>query len=432
MRTDISRGRLAVLLAAAVLVGALVFLRVATGSFHDAWTALRVPAMTSSFADLRSVTQALDCVQAGINPFATNDCDLWGRPFNYPSIWLRLGSLGVTSASTDVIGCMFFVLFWLALFLMQTSKTTIGALFVFATVMSPPALLGLERGNIDVLIFSILIISLYSISMRPGVSGLLLNCVTISILGILKIYPVAAATQLLHRKWGLPIAALATAIVATGLLSFDGLEGLRLIARHTPQTIDLSYGALPVFLWAKNHHFLGDSLSPDMLRLLAAATGLTVGIIAFGASVLLPSITTRLPALDASTVSGAIAIACTSIFCFSFLLGSNYDYRLIFLIGAVPMIIDRYEASGLWSNFAPIATIVVYLWVSKFSGHFFIPFELLGWLIFAAGCACIGQFMFCFGARRRQHVDAASEPDRRDGSRENGLTMQGLWGRRQS
>ena len=47
-----------------------------------------------------------------------------------------------------------------------------------------------------------------------------------------------------------------------------------------------------------------------------------------------------LPPLDFDRARGAIAIAALTIFCFTFIQGASYDYRLLFLMGALAYLIE--------------------------------------------------------------------------------------------
>src|SRR4051812_33626195 len=76
------------------------------GGLVAAWHMIKVPALSPSFADTRTITGPIDCVLAGTDPYSST-CQPWGQHYNYPIIWLDLRYLGITSRSTDLLGCLF-------------------------------------------------------------------------------------------------------------------------------------------------------------------------------------------------------------------------------------------------------------------------------------------------------------------------------------
>ena len=77
---------------------------------------------------------------------------------------------------------------------------------------------------------------------------------------------------------------------------------------------------------------------------------------------------------------GAIAI-----FCFSFLLGSNFDYRLIFLLGVQCYLLEFHDQSRTWISLIAPGVLCMFLWMSRVSSRMIIPFELFDWGLFVVG-----------------------------------------------
>src|SRR5215467_8865701 len=68
----------------------LVLLAVGTsikGNTVDAWRMLHIPSMPYAFADTRTVTDSIDCVLNGTDPFVVPKCQPGGLLYNYPRIW---------------------------------------------------------------------------------------------------------------------------------------------------------------------------------------------------------------------------------------------------------------------------------------------------------------------------------------------------------
>ena len=71
----------------------------------DVWPRLGVPSGPSLFFDTRNLTAALECRRLGFDPLVESPCDPWGRPLNYPRVWLALRWLGLNQSHTTVLVC---------------------------------------------------------------------------------------------------------------------------------------------------------------------------------------------------------------------------------------------------------------------------------------------------------------------------------------
>ena len=67
-----------------------------------------------------------------------------------------------------------------------------SGILAFAAVLSPPILFGVERGNIDVLMFVASTMLFYLLAKQNNLRATLLLCGGIVFLSVLKIYPMAA------------------------------------------------------------------------------------------------------------------------------------------------------------------------------------------------------------------------------------------------
>jgi hypothetical protein len=104
-----------------------------------------------------------------------------------------------------------------------------------------------------------------------------------------------------------------------------------------------------------------------------------------------------LPRLHSDHARGAIAIACLSIFCFAFAAGSNYDYRLIYLVGALAYLVEDIN-KGISLRSVPAAILILTLlwkpfWLSLVG-------ELSDGLVFMMASAWLGNSLY------RGHAEA--------------------------
>ncbi len=150
------------------------------------------------FADSYAVLAANDAVARGMDPYAQNPLDLFGRPHVYPHGWLWLGKLGLTRADNQVVG-----LVWVGVFLglalhWLRPQSWRDVLRAMAVIGSPPLLLAYQRANNDLVIFAILSAVVPCLVARHSAwSWLALPAIAVA--AALKYYPAAAGALLL---WG--------------------------------------------------------------------------------------------------------------------------------------------------------------------------------------------------------------------------------------
>lgn len=150
------------------------------------------------FADSYAVLAASDAASRGMDPYAKNPLDVFGRPHVYPQGWLWVGNLTLTRADNLLVG-----LVWVGLFLglalhWLRPQSWRDALRAMAVLGSPPVLLACQRANNDLVIFAILsIVVPCMVARHPAWSWLALSAIAVA--AGLKYYPAAAGALFL---WG--------------------------------------------------------------------------------------------------------------------------------------------------------------------------------------------------------------------------------------
>ncbi|MDA0349816.1 MAG: hypothetical protein O3C20_20705 [Verrucomicrobia bacterium] len=188
-------------------------------------------------------------------------------------------------------------------------------------------MMALERGNIDLLIFTLCALALYSLNGRYWIA-----CSWILIGMVLKLFPIAGLLFLLRAKpRELLILLSACAAVTMGyvILSYNDLS---IISHATPRSPIFSYGSKVVaFMWRDR----GGLTTVESWRALEVLLFfLVMGSVASGVLIdrLRPTPTqTDNKHLDAFRLGAGIYIG-------TFLLGNNWDYRLVFLLFTFPQL----------------------------------------------------------------------------------------------
>ena len=332
-----TRPRLVVLL---VVVAYFICLALLGGRSH--WGALGVAPGSVAFGDLRSVTSGWECTRNGIDILELNPCDQGQRPANYPRIWMSLSALGLGTDQTVILGLLIAGVFLLAALLIIPSSASLGQALMYSLALcSPAVMLGVERGNVDLLIFAMLALAVALFRRRWGA---LLASTLIVLCAMLKLFPLLAAGVLARA----PRRQAATCLGAV-LAAFLGYalvirHDLAVLWRVTPQPEEFSYGIRLLSEWAAT---AANALAPGASRtfrawdlaLLAAALGLALWTAR--RSDPLPGPTP--PPGRQATVD--LFVAGAGIYLGSYAFTRNFDYRLVFLLFALPQVI-RWSAAG--------------------------------------------------------------------------------------
>lgn len=357
------------------------------GSLFWSWDWLGVPAMPPPrlpFTDTISVTNAIDCLRAGFDPYLTGRCDPWGRLFNYPAVWLQLSRLPISGGSADVLGTSMAAMAMLAMVVVFHSRSRAAFVIIVLALLSPSVVYGFERGNVDVLLYALLTFGLFGTRGLERDAQQAARAALIVGLTVLKIYPVAAAILLLDRTGRGLAFALVTVVAAAAAFTWSSWGHISSILANTPLTSFYSYGAAPLFLDVRDALGIA-GIDAAHLRWIASGAALALGIAAIAAAFIgahsFNSSPSPAPTLARRDFVDDLCLASLAIFCFSFLLGSNFNYRLIFLTGTLPKLIESFEAQRRVSALAAAAIVVALLWAVRLpvaANH------LLQWTVYMA------------------------------------------------
>ncbi len=343
--------------------------------YQMTWWHLRVPALDRTFGDLRTVTHGIDCVHRGIDPYVANPCDPWDRLVNYPPIWLwAFDRLGVGPGITPWLGAAIDLGFvTTAIAFIGRRPLWQGAVYG-AALISPAVMMGIERGNNDYLSFALVAAGL-ALVLRKGCARRLSGTVLLIVALLLKLFPVFSAALVLVRRRSLIAPALALSII--GLLYFVAIrDTLSAIARNTHREVFYSYGAEVLFIGVAKYFHVAGALAWKLPALGAAiAAGLVLGV--YGRN----GFELRDDRWGAGFAAGA------AIFLFSFGVASSFDYRLSFLLLALPQLMDwsaGRDGGRLHRVLATLAvlSILASLWLSFYTLKLHLIDELFNWLSF--------------------------------------------------
>jgi hypothetical protein len=398
MSTDPSRGcsgagqslRGRALLAAALLgYFGIVIWNVRVRGWKPAWDIVRVhQTLTPPFMDLVAVLQGLDRYRSG-TPVAEIQDYAFGNehalPVAYPSIWMWLfAPTGLGESQSVACGIALATVVTAATVLFLGPLNLAEAFFTALLLISPSFMLGIERGNADLIVFLVTLLGLWLLSKRfRGASACAASLIFFA--ALLKLYPIAALVSLLkkERRLGLVVIPAALFAIYCGLI-LPELRRIAALIHPDPQLANAgrgtgSFGCMVAFdrLFYRLHDH-GSLISRSALELTGLATALvSAGIIA--------KVTSRLRAPRlAPDLPGLAFVAGAAIYAFCFLIGNNYDYRLRWLILCVPQAFAWIRQRGPgWRRAAlSVAAALLTAFVTG-KERFQNVAEPLNWLLFA-------------------------------------------------
>lgn len=347
MKEDVGRGSTSRSIALALIPTAMVGITATWATITDSWDFLGVPPGADRIADLRVITVTAICVRNDPNwSLASISCNPLGAThydypanYNYPSIWVRtFAALGLTPSSTQAVALLIIALFTSAVFIVsflsvRGTQPTVTLSALCLALASPPIRLGLERGNIDLIAFTIVVLAgLASIQRRGTLAAILL-----AVASVAKFFPAGASLLLIRDRKRRPLWVFSAVAIAG--LAMEASE-LTLIGQRTPQPIGAAFGASLFFQAAWNRFNLPyASIAPRLLGALAffavLATLYALWLQPAGSGRIQRSTSELVDAFRTDRTAATLVLMGGGPLITSYLLGTNYDYRLVF---AIPLV----------------------------------------------------------------------------------------------
>ncbi len=311
-----------------------------------------------TFFDMRVVIGGCESLRQGFNPLYFNPCDPGQRPLNYPRIWLLLEKTGINRSHTVFLGFSLAVIFYMAVvgLVIEKNPGIFSTVIWILALISPAVLLGVERGNNDLLIFVILAIAV-TLLRQPRTEIRIIAYLVMFLAALLKLYPVLAVISSVREK---PKLCLIIMIVFTaGFLIYAGVtyDDIATLMKTTEHNANISYGSKVIFGLIDQMmtgNMAGFPRWDDRLVVLFSWAAV-VGVILLSFFYLMGK--KSVSHYEGSHISSLRIGA--GIYLGTFLAGQNWDYRLIFLLFVLPQLLE-WKSSGHGGRI-PVITIVLIL-----------------------------------------------------------------------
>ncbi len=301
-----------------------------------------VPAMYPMFADLVTVTYSVDCLNAGCNPFLDSSFDPFHRTYNYPGTLLYIFQfLHLGGSKTFYIALSLISVYLASISFILTPKDLSyrKTIYLMLFLFSPALLLLIERCNIDIIIFLIILLTIklrYSIQISEKFNNLI-QYISLCFATIIKLYPAFALFALIisnpkKSKIWIPLSSMIFLFI---VLLYVIRDQLILVKSNTPQETFASYG--------KNVLFQGlFGRAPWINHTTLAIVLIILGLIA--ARYYFAKVNSSIEYIPkVSSFKHQLFITGASIYIASFIISNNFEYRLVFWLLTLPLLFDYTE-----------------------------------------------------------------------------------------
>ena len=367
--------------------------------YHKFWRKLGVvAAVKNPFIDLAAVLGAFDCDRlTGEVSLTNNSCF---NQISYPSSWSLLTWLGLEQRDTIFLGVLFALIFYV-ITLMIIGRLNYQEAIVYALILcSPPVMLLVERGNVDIVIYSWLGVGLMIIKNSRALIFRLCAYLLIFFWGVIKLFPIFGLAVIIKEKRNLFLflAAIFTTAFITYFLASIG-EMKTISSFHYGLRIWYSFGYKVLFGAVKyilSRLTSGETDIKEKLKYM-----MYIIMILYTMSILTRVLLSKFKifkewlssdfvstdsdkSLDKSRYIDYFRLA-AAIHLGNFLvIGMLYDYKLTFLIFALPQILDWIKQENQLS--LPSSMALVAMVATFYASPFLYPWlvdEMINWLLAA-------------------------------------------------
>lgn len=386
-------GRLSLIVISVLICGWVIF-SFFTGDYYQTWLLWGFPVKPIIFMDFRLIPSAAETFRSGGDPTISNPTNPAGHIFNYPKIWYLLFYTGISQKDTIWICALLILLFFLVIFIFPGKLHIVDSLAMLAVIFSSACMLLYERGNVDLIFFIMCGLAVVLLSNYPGWVVMIL-----SLAAMFKLFPIFGIAIFLQDNKGRFFKFLIVSVLIFVIYLILSFESLAAAWTLTLRGTYLSYGVYVIFdlLHAYFNYYLLKIMSEnqivgfmEILPYFAAA--FTLVLFSFlGAKTKTPFKSDSERNLNAFRVGAAIFVG-------TFLLGNNWDYRLTFLIFAIPQISrwifshntkQRYVALMIYITLLVSCwyTVILKYFLIYTDGEYYLQFEIfdqfMNWSLFA-------------------------------------------------
>ncbi len=294
-------------------------------SLSDVFHGLGVPAMDPHFGDLLGVAAGIEGHDAGIDIRQPNPFDPWHRAYNLPSAWLGMKYLGFNRGTIVPFGFGITALFLGSVWFVLGPLRPLGGVFAGLFLISPVVVTGMERANVDLIVFFVVSVALaFRRRLAFAVPALLFAT-------LLKVYPFGTLIVLFSPPFHRARPWIAGVFAVLALYVLLDWHELRAVAASTPQFPIFSYGLSIFGVWLSYLNVQHPQIAYD----IGVFWGAFFFLLAVALAIKFGPRATPDPECEREHFSFQLG---AGIYLVSFAVGVSNDYRMIFLIFCLPLL----------------------------------------------------------------------------------------------
>lgn len=303
------------------------------------------------FLDIFGVLSASDANAVGINVYRFNPLDVLHRPHDYSSWWLLISHLDISRMNYLAVGSCVSLAFVITVLLIINPRNCKELFIAFICIYSPAVLLGIERANVDLILFCLLALTPALINRNDKI-GLIGSWLLIFLAMGLKYYPVLCFFLVLatSRSNRFKFWYIFSGFAATAVYLIHYLATIMLLS-HTVPTPDylITIGGKLLFI------HLGLQNRPAILLTI---TGFFL-ILACAHLWSRKHHCSGLCSYDSTGLEYFVLGSCVLLFCY--FVTSNYEYREIFFMFLLPFLFEKYRDNDIPPPAHKIVALQIYL-----------------------------------------------------------------------
>ncbi len=299
------------------------------------------PPVKEPFLDLRYIFAGVECWAKGVNVYIADPCDPLGRPHGYSPLWLRFVFLP-SQSWTAVAGLIVDLLFVISFTAFPPPRNRGELAVMLAAVLSPPVVFALQRANVDVIIFLILLAAAGLWIGRPP--RRMLGYAAVTFVGLLKFYPLIVLALAVREK----IKRCAAIFAVAGILLIGFAVYFRTELAEMARNIPTGGYFIGDMFGARN---FPDGIAVATLRTSGGWFGIAIWSALFALSLALMVATfmvlaKRQAIAQLAPLESALLLFGAVVVCGCFFAGQSVGYRGIFLLFPLPGLLALHRRSG--------------------------------------------------------------------------------------
>ena len=298
------------------------------------------------FADWSVIINANLCFEKGLDVYSNNPCDQWGRKHVYGNILLNIPFIqSFKNFYFFIFPILFNLLFLYVTINFFKFNNYIEYFMIFPFMLSPSIILSIERANIDIIIFLIVVFISFN-------KKLLFNYIPLLFVTLSKFYPISLATIFLfEKKFSKIILNFIVFFILIISLLYLQYDELVIIFNNSKQftgggIYNFSFNGLALYITSLN--IIIDNKNLNWIKYLCIFVFLIIPILItlrfqirfiFKNYIIKDKLTENIYENRLYLLSSVVILSCYFLF-------SNYIYREIFFLGLIPWILKEREVNS--------------------------------------------------------------------------------------